>query len=172
MKTCPGRRASSSRSLNSVAVRLTSSPFFRAEKAAGSISRSPRVRTGSSGIAEADDDVHGVAFGREHDDRYAALRPDLPADLVPVELGQHDVEHHEVESLVPELHEAVTAVARGGDPEAGLREAEARDLADRRVVFNEQNAFVHALILTDGRVGFAFETLGSLALWRFRAKKS
>ena len=58
------------------------------------------------------------------------------------------------------------------DPEAGLGEPELGHLSDRCIVLDEQNAFVHAVILTYVRVGSAFETLGSLAWWRFRAKKS
>ena len=41
-------------------------------------------------------EVDGVALGREHDDRHAGLGADLPADLVAVLAGQHQVEQHEV----------------------------------------------------------------------------
>ena len=43
-----------------------------------------------------DDDVDGVALGREHDDRDAGLRPDPAAHLDAVDPGQHDVEQHEI----------------------------------------------------------------------------
>src|SRR4029078_8859266 len=44
-------------------------------------------------------------------------------------------------------------------PQPPLGKPEARHLADRRVVLDEENAFVHAFILTDGRVGFRIERL-------------
>ena len=42
---------------------------------------------------EADDLVHVVAAGREHDDRDVAFAPQRAADLHAVDLGQHQVEH-------------------------------------------------------------------------------
>ena len=61
-----------------------------------------------------------------------------------------------------EMEESFAAVGRRRDAEAGLRKTELRHLADRRVVFDEENGFVHALIVTDGRVGIAGQELGSL----------
>ena len=48
---------------------------------------------------EADHDVEGVSAGRQHEDRHPAAVSDLPADLEPVELRKHHVEHHEVVGL-------------------------------------------------------------------------
>src|SRR5438552_13850707 len=45
--------------------------------------------------------VELVVAGRQHDDRDAARRADPLAHLKPVQLGQHDVEHHEV--MLPKL---------------------------------------------------------------------
>ena len=182
MKTCFGRRASSSRSRNSVAVSAISSPFRRTSCAAGSISRSPTaIDLGPARLGRApqhgadprdelgqlerlrhvvvraelepDDDVDGVRARREEDDRHLALAPDRAADLEPVELGEHDVEDDEVEGALAEAGEPLAAVRRCRDLESGLGEPERRDLPDRRVVLDEQHALVHGKSLVAGGDG-------------------
>ena len=84
-----------------------------------------------------------LAPRREHHDRRLALPPDLAADLEPVERREHDVEDDEVERALPEAHERVAPVAGRRHAEAGLLEAERRDLADGGVVLHEQHVLVH-----------------------------
>ena len=130
-----------------MAVRSSSRPPLRARKPSGSISRSPAtiraplaVRRGPAqrrahardelgqlerlrhvvvcAELEADDDVDRVARGREDHDRDAARLADLPADLVAVEPGQHEVEDDEVERLAAEPLEPFSPVGGTGDLEA------------------------------------------------------
>src|SRR5207247_10699174 len=61
---------------------------------------------------ETDHLVELVVSGREHDDRDAALGPETPADLEPVEPRQHQVEHDEVDLLAREARERLLAVPR------------------------------------------------------------
>src|SRR5438045_2117239 len=67
---------------------------------------------------EAEHLVELVVPGGQHDDRHGALRPQPLAHLEPVELRQHQVEHDEVDRLVPELAQRLLAVARLDDAEA------------------------------------------------------
>src|SRR5919204_4739130 len=61
---------------------------------------------------EPDDLVELVVAGREHDDRNLALGAQALADLEAVELGQHQVEHDEVDVLFREACERLLAVPR------------------------------------------------------------
>ena len=61
---------------------------------------------------EPDHLVELVVAGREHDDRHGAARPEALADLEPVELRQHQVEHDEVDVLRREAAQRLLAVAR------------------------------------------------------------
>ena len=93
---------------------------------------------------EADDDVEGVGAGRQHQDRHPAAVPDLPADLEPVELREHHVEHDEVVGLGAEAHERLASVGRRLDAEIRPPQPERDDLADRRVVLHHEHSLVHA----------------------------
>src|SRR5262249_60833971 len=59
---------------------------------------------------EPDDLVELVVAGGEHDDRHRARRPEPPADLEPVDLRKHQVEHDEVDLLALEPPERLFAV--------------------------------------------------------------
>ena len=61
--------------------------------------------------------VELVVARREHDDRHRALGPEPLADLEPVELRQHDVEHDEVDGLGGEEPEGLLAVPGRNDAE-------------------------------------------------------
>src|SRR5262249_24962966 len=67
---------------------------------------------------EAQDLVELVVARREHDDRNGALGPQALADLEPVELRDHHVEHDEVYVLRPEPVDRLLAVARLQDAKA------------------------------------------------------
>ena len=92
---------------------------------------------------QADHDVERVAARGQHDDRDRRFAADLAGDLQAVEAGEHHVEQDEVGPLRPESRQPVAAVGRGDDAEAGPAQAERRDLADRRVVLDQQDASVH-----------------------------
>ena len=62
------------------------------------------------------------------------------ADLDPVELGHHHVEHDEVEALLGEAVERLAAVARGDDLVALLAERVRQQRLDRLLVVDEQDA--------------------------------
>ena len=63
---------------------------------------------------ETEDLVQLLGLRREHDDRDRALRPEPSADVVPVDLRQHHVEHDQVELTLAEAVERLLARA-GGD---------------------------------------------------------
>ena len=67
----------------------------------------------------------------------------MAADLVAIEGGEHDVEDHEVEGRLVEVEQCLAPVRRGRHPEARLGQAESGDLADRRVILDEEHALVH-----------------------------
>jgi hypothetical protein len=92
---------------------------------------------------EADHDVDRVTARREHHDRHHRRPPDGAAQLQPVEPGQHHVEQEQVEVAGPELLETGDAVGRGRHLEPGVAQADRGDLADRRVVLDEQDVRVH-----------------------------
>ena len=63
--------------------------------------------------------------------------------LEAVEPRQHHVEQHEVRSLAPPAVQPFGAVGGGVDLEPGAAQPEGRDLPDRGVVLDEQDAGVH-----------------------------
>jgi hypothetical protein len=137
VKTWPGRRASSSNSLNSVALKLTSSDGRPgAGDELGHLEGLGHVVVGAE--LQPDDDVHGVALGGEHDDRDPALRPDLAADLISVEYGEHDVEDDEVERRLAEVEQSLSAVGCCRHVEPGLGQAELCHFADGCVVLHQE----------------------------------
>jgi hypothetical protein len=97
---------------------------------------------------EPDDDVDRVGPGGEHHDRHRRGGADRPAHLEPVEAGQHHVEHDRVRPLGAEAGEALVAGRGGEHLEAGGGEAAGRELTDRRVVLDEQDAGVHAVSIS------------------------
>ena len=61
------------------------------------------------------------------------------ADLEPVELREHQVEHDEVDVLLVEAAERLLAVARGHDPEPLALERVRQELLNRVLVVDEQD---------------------------------
>ena len=83
--------------------------------------------------------VQLVVAGGQHDDRHAARRPQALADLEPVQLRQHQVEHDEVEALLREPRQRLLAVARLDDAEAVALERIGEELLNRVLVVDEQD---------------------------------
>ena len=65
---------------------------------------------------------------------------DLAADVEPVDLRHADVEHDEVRPVAGEAGQRLLAVARLEHGHAGLPERDADDLADMRVVVDDEDA--------------------------------
>src|SRR4029078_7258166 len=83
--------------------------------------------------------VELVVAGREHDDRHRALAPEAAADLEPVDLRKHDVEHDEVDRLLREPAQSLVAVA-GLDDAIGVPLERVREgCLDRILVVDEEN---------------------------------
>ena len=98
---------------------------------------------------EADEQVGLVGTRREHEHRHRPLRLDPPADLEPVEAGQHEVEDDEVGRVLAVGRDRTRPVERLDDTEAFCHKAIGDGLVDRRVVLDdEQN--VGAAALDDG----------------------
>jgi hypothetical protein len=83
--------------------------------------------------------VELVVAGREHDDRHRTTRPQLPADLEPVKLREHDVQHDEVNLLLAETLERLLAVRRLNDRVAVPFERKRQDFPHRHLVVDEEN---------------------------------
>ena len=80
-----------------------------------------------------------LGLGGEHDDRHGAARADLAADVEAVELGQHHVEHDEVEAVLAQPVERLAAVERGDDVVALLAQRVGEQLLHRQLVVHEQD---------------------------------
>ena len=97
--------------------------------------------------AQAADLLLDLALGRQHDDRDVAgrafLGPDLRRDLVPVELGQHDVEQDQVGRLGAPQPEALGAVRRDDDLVAFLLQRVLEQALDIRVVIDDEDLGRH-----------------------------
>jgi hypothetical protein len=88
--------------------------------------------------------VHGVALGRQHDDRHARLGPDLPAHVDAVRPREHQVEQHEVGPGLPERLERLVAVVHERRLEAFTAQHDAEHLCERQVVVDDQYTSSHA----------------------------
>ena len=154
MKTCFGRRASSSRSRNSVAVscellaalpggepggvdlepgdaerrlrrRRSRAPQHRLH-ARHELGQLERLRHVVVGAElEPDDDVMELAARRQHHDRRLAVVADLAQHLEAVERGQHHVEHDQVDTALAEAVEPLAPVADRRHPAARTARAQA-----------------------------------------------
>jgi len=89
---------------------------------------------------EADDLVDLLRLGGEHDDRDRAARPQPATDLEAVHPGHHHVEHDEVEPLLAEAGERLTAVRGTHDLVAVLLQRVAQQRLDGLLVVGQQDA--------------------------------
>ena len=92
---------------------------------------------------EADDPVGLLAPCGQQDDRQVGARPDPAAELEPVDPRQHDVEDHEPRALGLEQLPGGGAVAGLERAEAVALEVAQDDLADDRLVVNDEHGGAH-----------------------------
>jgi len=76
---------------------------------------------------------------REHQDGHIALLPDAAAHLEAVEIGQHDVEEHDVRPALMERLEAAFAVLSRENLEAFLAQRVTERVTQIRVVVDEND---------------------------------
>ena len=101
-----------------------------------------------------DDPVGVVAAGRQHQDRDGGAGAQAPADLEAVDVGQHDVEHHGVETLAVERVEAVDPGQAAFHREAGGAEIIRDHGGQAGIVIDDQDAFRQdGLFRTKGSTG-------------------
>ena len=86
---------------------------------------------------EAEHPVELVGPGGQHDDRHVRRRAQCPADVVPVHVGQAEVEQHEV---VPAGGEGRAAGADGVGVEAGVAQPVDQRRRDGVVVLHHEDA--------------------------------
>ena len=83
--------------------------------------------------------VEDLALGGEHDDRHLGLLPDLPADLVAVLPGQHDVQENEVRLIGVEGDKRALAVGDDLRVVALLAHVERDQLRNVLIVIDDQD---------------------------------
>src|SRR5262249_173893 len=92
---------------------------------------------------EPDDTVHGVAAGGQHQDRAVGPIADLPADIEPVAIRQHQVEDDDVHRLSPMQREAARSVFGVNDLKARLAEILAYHFGKTGIIFDQEDAVAH-----------------------------
>ena len=80
-----------------------------------------------------------VSLGREHDDRHLALRAQAPANLDPVDLRQHAIEHDHIIAIRRRLQQAITPIGRHFHDMACLTQAFGDMASNVEVVFDQQD---------------------------------
>ena len=88
---------------------------------------------------QADDRVHVLGAGGQHQDRHVAAAAQLAADLEAVHLGQHQVQHDQVRVAALVLDQGLLAVGRGHDGEALLLEVQPDQLDDVALVVDDED---------------------------------
>ena len=79
---------------------------------------------------------------RQHDDGDVAgirVTAKLPCQFEPAHVGQHPVHQHQVRAAVADAGERGLAVLGGHDLKAGAPQPECNQVADRRLVLDDQN---------------------------------
>jgi hypothetical protein len=82
-----------------------------------------------------------VALGGQHDDRSRARGADLPADVQAVDAGQHEVEDDQIRGLGGQRGQRPRTVVGHVDAIALPLQIVLDDLADRRLVVDDQHPF-------------------------------
>src|SRR3984957_11823439 len=80
-----------------------------------------------------------AAPGRHHDDRDRGMLADLPAELEPVDLGQHQVEQHHVRLLGLQHRQRLGAVGRHQRVEPAHGQVRPDQVDDVRVVLDDEH---------------------------------
>ena len=93
---------------------------------------------------EAEDPIALLDLGRQHDHGNTVQHPDPAQDLQPVRFRQHDVEQQQVESAGLVRLERRGAVGSGVDVVAVAGEIPSHDVADDRLVVDDQDALLTA----------------------------
>jgi len=110
------------------------------------LAHAERLRDVVVGAAlEADDFVRLAIAGRQHQNgRIAALafRAQRAAHRHAVEARQHHVENDDVEALSPPERQPGASVGRLLDGEAGKAEVQAQQVANGRLIFDDEHRFV------------------------------
>src|ERR671911_3156519 len=109
-----------------------------------SILNSVGVRSNVSPELQPDYFVHRLALRREQDDRDVAVLAHLLQHLEPAHPRQHDVEHHEIQTLSPEDPERLGPVLSRHYPVTLRCQYDGRDLQKRRIVIDQQDRFVQS----------------------------
>src|SRR5262249_38051294 len=95
---------------------------------------------------EPDDLVHVLALGGEHQDGdHGGVRPrtQAPADLQPVDAGEHEVEEHDLGDGLPRQRQAALAIGRHGHLDVVLAEVLGEERREPTVVLDEEAADGH-----------------------------
>src|SRR6185312_3160186 len=98
---------------------------------------------------EAADAIHLLAARGQHDDRHfggAFLATQAARQFQSGHAGQHPVQQDQVGRRVADCHQRRARVGGVDRFHVGLAQRERHHVADRRFVFDDQNAFVHAWI--------------------------
>src|SRR5439155_22403053 len=82
-------------------------------------------------------------FGREHDDEHGRHPPDLPTELQPIDVGEHDIEDDKVRSLLARPYDGFAAVVCGQDIVALLQQVVFHQLDDVRLVVDHEDLLGH-----------------------------
>jgi hypothetical protein len=95
-----------------------------------------------------------LAPGGQQDDRRhprLALAADLLEDVDAGQLGEHPVEHDQVEPLAPHRLERGEPIVRDPDLEPFLRQDVPQQLGDVDLIFDDQQALLHGVTVRVGR---------------------
>src|SRR3954453_715438 len=92
---------------------------------------------------EPDDLVDVVVAGGQHQDWHVRGGADLPAHLEPVDVGQHQVEHHQVGLGVLGLHQRLAAVAGDLDLVARVLQVHRDEGCNVALVLDDQDLLSH-----------------------------
>ncbi len=95
---------------------------------------------------QAHDAIHGVAPGRKHDDRRAAVFPQTPCQTQAVLSRQHDVQQHEVHGLAGQMLPHGLAITGPDRLVAVLAQIAHHQISQHGVVVHHKNmaVFRHA----------------------------
>ena len=90
--------------------------------------------------------IHLIRLGGEHDDRQACglgIAAQSSTHLGAADIGEHQVEHHEIRPLPPDLLKSLTAVLGGFHVITRLGEIDSDELEEIRLVIDYEYAFSH-----------------------------
>ena len=95
------------------------------------------MRSSTSPLAE--NLIHILALGGQHDDRHVGVVADGTAHALARNAGKHQVQDHQIEMMLGELLERLLTVADGGDPVILALEISRNRVADGFFVFDQKD---------------------------------